>query len=65
MLTGFFCILSGAIDAPASRTANQKAMAFVRILIISVTLVVVAVPEGESPFHAALLRDHSLTVGPH
>ncbi|KAF8440336.1 Ca-transporting ATPase [Boletus edulis BED1] len=29
-----------------SRTANEKGMAFVQILIISVTLVVVAVPEG-------------------
>ncbi|KAF8754101.1 Sarcoplasmic/endoplasmic reticulum calcium ATPase 3 [Rhizoctonia solani] len=28
------------------RTANQKAMSFVQILIISVTLIVVAVPEG-------------------
>lgn len=28
------------------RTANQKGIAFVQILIISVTLVVVAVPEG-------------------
>ena len=29
-----------------NRTANQKAMSFVQILIISVTLIVVAVPEG-------------------
>jgi len=28
------------------RTANQKGIAFVQILIISVTLIVVAVPEG-------------------
>ncbi len=28
------------------RTANQKGLAFVQILIISVTLIVVAVPEG-------------------
>lgn len=28
------------------RTANQKAQSFIQILIISVTLVVVAVPEG-------------------
>lgn len=28
------------------RTANEKGLAFVQILIISVTLVVVAVPEG-------------------
>ncbi|KAF9231062.1 calcium P-type ATPase, partial [Melanogaster broomeanus] len=29
-------------------TANQQGMAFVQILIVSVTLVVVAVPEGKS-----------------
>jgi Ca2+-transporting ATPase len=29
-----------------SRSANQKGIAFVNILIISVTLIVVAVPEG-------------------
>jgi hypothetical protein len=29
-----------------SRTANQKCIAFVNILIISVTLIVVAVPKG-------------------
>jgi len=28
------------------RTANQKGIAFVQILIISVTVIVVAVPEG-------------------
>ena len=33
------------------RTANQKAMSFVQILIISVTLIVVAVPEGEAAYH--------------
>lgn len=31
------------------RSANEKAMSFVQILIIAVTLIVVAVPEG--PFH--------------
>lgn len=34
-------------------TANQKGIAFVQILIISVTLVVVAVPEGK---HKIFLR---------
>lgn len=29
-----------------SRTPNQKGIAFVNILIISVTMIVVAVPEG-------------------
>lgn len=32
--------------ADTSRSANDKAQAFIQILIISVTLVVVAVPEG-------------------
>ena len=41
-LSSNFLILDG------SRTANQNGMAFVQILIISVTLVVVAIPEGES-----------------
>jgi hypothetical protein len=34
------------LTASSRRTANAKAMSFVQILIISVTLVVVAVPEG-------------------
>lgn len=34
-------------DGNFSRTANEKGIAFVNILIISVTLIVVAVPEGE------------------
>jgi Ca2+-transporting ATPase len=37
------------------RTANQKGIAFVNILIISVTLIVVAVPEGELIFYSFLL----------
>ena len=36
------------------RTANQKGIAFVQILIISVTLVVVAVPEGNVSLLIAL-----------
>ena len=41
------------------RTANQKGIAFVQILIISVTLIVVAVPEGEFqvPVDAATSAD--------
>ncbi|CAL1717041.1 unnamed protein product [Somion occarium] len=39
-----FFVQIGTNDPP--RTANQKGIAFVQILIISVTLVVVAVPEG-------------------
>ncbi|KDN36653.1 hypothetical protein RSAG8_10695, partial [Rhizoctonia solani AG-8 WAC10335] len=34
------------LKTKSSRTANEKAMSFVQILIISVTLIVVAVPEG-------------------
>ncbi|CAE6514845.1 unnamed protein product [Rhizoctonia solani] len=34
------------LKTKSERTANQKAMSFVQILIISVTLIVVAVPEG-------------------
>ncbi|KAJ1307270.1 hypothetical protein OPQ81_001382 [Rhizoctonia solani] len=34
------------LKTKADRTANEKAMSFVQILIISVTLIVVAVPEG-------------------
>ncbi|KAJ7494644.1 Ca-transporting ATPase [Mycena galericulata] len=43
LLIRFFVQL-GKHDPP--RTANQKGIAFVNILIISVTLIVVAVPEG-------------------
>ncbi|KAL5485658.1 PMC1_3 [Sanghuangporus weigelae] len=43
LLIRFFVQL-GTNDPP--RTANQKGLAFVDILIISVTLIVVAVPEG-------------------
>ncbi|CAE6429378.1 unnamed protein product [Rhizoctonia solani] len=34
------------LKTKSERTANEKAMSFVQILIISVTLIVVAVPEG-------------------
>ena len=33
------------------RTSSEKGITFVNILIIAVTLVVVAVPEGNSPAH--------------
>ena len=39
-----FFVQLGTNNPP--RTANQKGIAFVNILIISVTLIVVAVPEG-------------------
>lgn len=39
-----FFVQLGTNEPP--RTANQKGIAFVQILIISVTLIVVAVPEG-------------------
>lgn len=37
------------------RTANEKGIAFVQILIIAVTLVVVAVPEGQLPSRSILI----------
>ena len=42
-----FFVQLGTNDTP--RTSNEKGLAFVQILIISVTLVVVAVPEGSWP----------------
>ncbi|KAG5642715.1 hypothetical protein DXG03_002291 [Asterophora parasitica] len=47
LLIRFFVQLGSNVPA---RTANQKGIAFVNILIISVTLIVVAVPEGRFSF---------------
>jgi P-type Ca2+ transporter type 2C len=47
------------------RTASQKGIAFVNILIISVTVIVVAVPEGMSyPFLAQFDLSDGLTSKP-
>lgn len=47
--TRFVSICISHILTAVCRTANQKGIAFVNILIISVTLIVVAVPEGAYP----------------
>ena len=47
-----FFVQLGTNDPP--RTASQKGIAFVQILIISVALIVVAVPGGKVSFSAQL-----------
>ncbi|OAX36045.1 calcium-translocating P-type ATPase, partial [Rhizopogon vinicolor AM-OR11-026] len=42
------------VTSEPARNANQNGMAFIQILIISVTLVVVAVPEGRLPLAVTL-----------
>ena len=46
------------------RTSNEKGIAFVQILIISVTLVVVAVPEGKHTYPCPTPRNIDLTLPP-
>lgn len=48
-----FFVQLGTNNPP--RTSNEKGIAFVQILIISVTLVVVAVPEGAWLFYLLLV----------
>ena len=55
-MTSVSSIGTGRECGTSNRTSNEKGIAFVQILIISVTLVVVAVPEGMSIFHFAPLR---------
>jgi Ca2+-transporting ATPase len=50
------CLCVSKYLAVLCRTSSEKGIAFVNILIISVTVVVVAVPEGISPAHANILE---------